>query len=182
MGAVKTGIVVVAAGVLALAAGVATHTLLGTSTALRAELVSDDADVDSLFLTRLPDVNGLETPFDDITGKVTVVNFWATWCAPCRDEIPDFIKLQSEYRGRGVRFVGIAAEKPDKVPVFARELGINYTILIGEYAAMELARKLGDKAGALPFTVVIDANRKLLHRELGVLKPARLREIFAGRV
>ena len=85
----------------------------------------------------------------------------------------DFIKLQSEYRGRGVRFVGIAAEKPDKVPVFARELGINYTILIGECAAMELARKLGDKAGALPFTVVIDANRKLLHRELGVLKPAR---------
>jgi thiol-disulfide isomerase/thioredoxin len=174
----KTVILMVAAGALALAAGFATHNLLAPA-GMRGQLLSDDADVESLFATRLPDVRGNETPFADVAGKVTVVNFWATWCTPCREEIPDFVKLQEEYRDRGVRFVGIAAEKADKVPAFVREMGINYPILIGEFAAIELSRKLGDKSGALPFTVVIDANRRLVHRELGVFKPAKIREIFS---
>ena len=108
-----------------------------------------------------------------------MVNFWATWCTPCRDEIPDFVKLQDEYRDRGVRFVGIAAEKADKVPAFIKEFGINYAILVGDAAAIELSRKLGDKAGGLPFTVVVDSTGKLVHRQLGVIKPATLRDIFS---
>jgi thiol-disulfide isomerase/thioredoxin len=114
----------------------------------------------------------------EIAGQVTVVNFWATCGTPCREEIPDFVKLQAEFGGRGVRFVGIAAERAEKIPAFVREFGINYPILVGDVAAIELSRKLGDKAGALPFTVVLDRDRRLVHRELGILKPAKLREIL----
>ena len=178
-GSLKTGILLAAAGVLALSAGFATYNLLGGPGVLSSQLLSEEADVVSLLATRLPDDKGAETSMADIAGKVTVVNFWATWCAPCREEIPDFVKLQAEYGGRGVRFVGIAAERAEKVPAFVREFGINYPILVGDMAAIELSRKLGDKAGALPFTVVLDADRKLVHRELGVLKPDKLREIFS---
>lgn len=176
----KTGITVVTAGLLALVAGFATYHLAGGPGFLSgSSMLSDDADVASLFATRLPDVNGKETPLADIAGRVTIVNFWATWCTPCREEIPDFVRLQAEYADRGVRFVGIAAERVDKVPAFVREFGINYPILIGEFAAIELSRKLGDKAGALPYTIVLDADRKVVHRQLGVLSPAKLRDILA---
>ena len=179
-GSLKTGILVAAAGALALSAGFATYNLVGGPAAiLSGPLLSDEADVASLMMARLPDVNGVETSMADIAGKVIVVNFWATWCTPCREEIPDFVKLQAEYDARGVRFVGIAAERVDKVTAFVRELGINYPILIGDFAAIELSRKLGDTAGALPFTVVLDQGRKIVHREVGVVKPAKLREIFA---
>ena len=178
MGPLKTGIAFAAAGALALAAGFATHDLIGGGS-IGGHTLSDEADVASLYSTRLPDAGGVETPFRDVTGTVTVVNFWATWCTPCREEIPDFVKLQDEYQDRGVRFVGIAAEKVDKVPAFIQEFGINYTVLIGDAAAIELSRKLGDKAGGLPFTVVLDATGKLVHRELGVIKPGKLRDIFS---
>ena len=178
MGTLKSGIALIAAGVLALAAGFGAYELLGGSP-IGGRLLSDDADVASLYATRLPDPAGVETPFRDVTGKVTVVNFWATWCTPCREEIPDFVKLQDEYRDRGVRFVGIAAEKADKVPAFIKEYGINYPILVGDAAAIELSRKLGDKAGGLPFTVIVDSNGTLVHRELGIVKPGKLRDIFS---
>ena len=178
MGPLKTGIVLTAAGALAMAAGFATRDQLGGGS-IGSHQISDESDVTSLYATRLPDTSGVETSFPDVTGKVTVVNFWATWCTPCREEIPDFIKLQDEFRDRGVRFVGIAAEKPDKVPAFINEYGINYAILIGDAAAIELSRKLGDKAGGLPFTVVLDSAGKLAHRELGVVKPGKLRDIFS---
>ena len=178
MGPLKTGIALAAAGLLALAAGFATHDLVGGGS-FGSPLLSDEADVASLYSTRLPDAGGVETPFRDVTGKITVVNFWATWCTPCREEIPDFVKLQDEYRDRGVRFVGIAAEKVDKVPAFIKEFGINYVILVGDAAAIELSRKLGDKAGGLPFTVVVDSTGKLVHRQLGVIKPGTLRDIFS---
>ena len=168
----------VAAGALALAAGFVTRDLIGDGVS-GGRLLSEDSDVASLYATRLPNAAGVETPFRDVTGKVTVVNFWATWCAPCRDEIPDFVKLQDEYHDRGVRFVGIAAEKPAKVPAFIKEYAVNYAILVGDAAAIELSRKLGDKAGGLPFTVVLDATGKLVHRQLGVVKPGKLREIFS---
>lgn len=178
MGTLKTGLAFVAVGALALAAGFATYDLIGGAS-ISSHLLGEEADVASLYATRLPDAGGVETPFRDVTGKITVVNFWATWCTPCREEIPDFVKLQDEYRDRGVRFVGIAAEKQDKVPAFIKEYGINYTILVGDAAAIELSRKLGDKAGGLPFTVVVDSTGQMVHRELGVVKPAKLRAIFS---
>jgi thiol-disulfide isomerase/thioredoxin len=79
-----------------------------------------------------------------------VVNFWATWCVPCREEMPEFVKAQSELGDRGVHFVGIAIDQPDKVDAFATELHLNYPALIGGFGAIELSKVMGNRLGALP--------------------------------
>ena len=107
-----------------------------------------------------------------------MVNFWATWCAPCREEIPGFVSLQERYGSRGLRFVGIAIDQPDKVAEFAREFHINYPLLMGGLETMDLLRQSGNRAGVLPYTLVIDRLGNLISREPGGLKEARLEGII----
>lgn len=113
-----------------------------------------------------------------LKGKPLVVNFWATWCAPCREEIPGFVRLQRRYGPRGLRFVGIAIDQPDKVAEFAREFRINYPLLTGGLETMELLRQSGDRAGVLPYTLVIDRRGNLISQEPGGLKEPRLEGII----
>ena len=105
------------------------------------------------------------------------VNFWATWCVPCREERPEFIREQSARGSRGLQFVGIAVDQPDKVVRFAQEIGLNYPTLVGGLGAMELSRDLGNRLMALPFTIVLDRQGRVAHTQLGPLKPADLRRI-----
>jgi thiol-disulfide isomerase/thioredoxin len=170
--------VLAAAGALALAVGFITSYLLRGGD-LATMGTSDEADVEGLFAARMPDLAGAQSSLGAWRGKVLVVNFWATWCVPCREEIPDFIRLQKEYGDKGVQFVGIAADQGDKVLQFSNEFQINYPLLIGNYGALDLAKRVGDRASVLPFTVVLDRNGRLVHRQVGILKVAKLRSIFA---
>ena len=122
----------------------------------------------------LPDPAGKEQALSQWRGKVMVVNFWATWCAPCREEMPEFIKAQSEYGAKGLQFVGIAVDQADKIDQFAKEIGLNYPTLVGGFGAMELSKSLGNSVMALPFTVVVDRQGAIVHTQLGVLKPDKL--------
>ena len=175
MTSVRTIIVCVAVAVLALSAGYATHVLLDDGR--MATGVSDASDVDALWNSELTDVNGVRTSVAHWRGSVLVVNFWATWCAPCREEMPSFVTLQGELAGKGVQFIGIAADQPDKVERFAKELGINYPLLVGGMEVLDLSAKLGNRISALPFTVVLDRQGRIAHRQLGVLKPEKLRAL-----
>ncbi len=114
----------------------------------------------------LTDKDGVLRNSSEWDGKILVLNFWATWCPPCKKEIPEFIRLQSEFTDHGVQFIGIALQKAEEVQDFVREIGINYPILTGELDVIDLATKLGNRTGALPYTVVVDKNRKitLVHR------------------
>ena len=76
--------------------------------------------------------------------SLLVVNFWATWCAPCREEMPMFVRAQAAHGAKGLQFVGIAVDDAVKVRQFAREIGLNYPALIGGYGAMELSKTLGN--------------------------------------
>jgi thiol-disulfide isomerase/thioredoxin len=174
----RTVAVLVAAGTLALSVGFATNYLLRDG-GLAGSGISDEADVERLFAARMPDLEGSQASLAQWRGKVLVVNFWATWCNPCREEIPDFIHLQKEFGDKGIQFVGIAADQVDKVRLFANELQINYPLLIGNYEALDLAKGVGNRISALPFTVVLDRNGRLVHRQLGILKVDKLRLIFA---
>jgi thiol-disulfide isomerase/thioredoxin len=126
----------------------------------------------------LPDPAGKEQRLDQWRGKVVVVNFWATWCAPCREEMPEFIKAQQQHGAQGLQFVGIAVDQADKVDQFAKEIGLNYPTLIGGFGAMELSKSLGNNLMALPFTVVLDRKGDIVHTQLGELKPAKLKSII----
>lgn len=101
----------------------------------------------------LPDLEGKSVQLSRLRGRVVVVNFWATWCDPCRDEVPDFVKLHQEYRGRGVEVIGISMDKgkDERVRAFVKEFGIEYPIVIGDgqVARQWLVR-------GIPMTFLID--------------------------
>ena len=122
----------------------------------------------------LPDLDGREQPLAQWRGKVLIVNFWATWCAPCREEMPQFIEVQRRDGAKGVQFVGIAVDQVDKVREFVKEIGLNYPALIGGFGAIELTKALGNDLSALPFTVVLDRAGNIAHTQLGPLKAVKL--------
>ena len=127
----------------------------------------------------LPDPNGKPQAFSQWRGKVLVVNFWATWCAPCREEIPALMKAQRQYAPNGVKIVGIALDNAVKVREYADEMQIDYALLIGSADTLSLAKDLGNRAGVLPFTVVVDRAGKLAHARAGAVTEASLGAILA---
>ncbi|MBI2295324.1 MAG: TlpA family protein disulfide reductase [Betaproteobacteria bacterium] len=137
-----------------------------------------EAVAKAVFSTRLADLQGGARTLEPWRGRVLVVNFWATWCAPCREEIPVFVRMQERYGAQGLQFVGVAIDQPDKVADFAREFQINYPVLLGGLETLELVRLVGNRAGVLPYTLVIDRAGNIASRELGGLKEARLYNVM----
>jgi len=139
---------------------------------------SDAGVADAVMATRLADLDGQSQPLSRWRGKVLVVNLWATWCAPCREEIPAFVRLQDKYRAQGLQFVGIAIDRREPVQAFAREFGMNYPVLLGGIETVEMSRRAGNRVGALPFTLIIDRNGKIAGAELGGIDEAKLQGII----
>ena len=158
-----------------LVSGVALAALaLGAGTAWYRSRPTATADGAAILGLVLPDADGQQQAVAQWRGKVLVVNFWATWCAPCREEMPQFVRIQARDAVKGVQFVGIAVDDAAKVRDFARELGLNYPSLIGGFGAIELSKSLGNSLSALPFTVVLDRGGQVALTHLGPLAPAEL--------
>src|SRR5512138_2832805 len=128
----------------------------------------------ALWQLDFPDVAGQRQPLARWRRQMLELNFWASWCAPCREEIPDFVALHREFAPKGVEFVGIAIDSPAQVRQFLQTLPVSYPVLIGEGAALNLARQLGDAGGALPYTIVFDRDGKVVLTRLGRLPRATL--------
>ena len=93
---------------------------------------------------------------DDFAGKVLLANFWATWCEPCRREMPLLMDLQTEYGPRGLQVVGIALDDVKKASDFAKKYGISYPVLVGAGDVMETSTAFGNVDGVLPYSVLVD--------------------------
>jgi peroxiredoxin len=122
----------------------------------------------------LVDLTGKNVSLSDFKGKVVVLDFWATWCPPCRREIPDFISLQKQYASQGVQIIGIALDEPEKVQAFARDNGMNYPVLLGNDA---ITAKYGGIEG-IPTTFIIDKTGRIVNKFEGF----RPRETFEAEI
>jgi len=120
-----------------------------------------------------PDLAGKPQAIKQWQGKPLVINYWATWCGPCRQEMPELVELQKKYQGK-VQFVGIAIDEVQPVSVFVKQYKVNFPILIGGNSAMELMRAQGNVQGGLPFTVIYDAKGNQIAKELGRLSKEKL--------
>jgi thiol-disulfide isomerase/thioredoxin len=118
----------------------------------------------------LPDAEGSPHNISEWDGKVLVINFWATWCPPCRREMPAFIELQDEFGAQGLQFVGVAIDDADKVIDFMDTYGVNYPMLLGDLAAIEVGKQYGNRFGALPYTVIVDRQGKIAFTRRGELE------------
>ena len=117
----------------------------------------------------LRDIKGRTFRLTDHKGKVVLINFWATWCPPCRAEIPELIKLQRRYRSSGLQIVGITypPEKLSAVRAFSKRLKINYPLALGTRAT----KLLFTRSDTLPLTIVIDRTGKIVEIIEGILLP-----------
>lgn len=124
------------------------------------------AEAPSLIGSQLPEyrllsLDGVRESGNQWLGKVQVINFWATWCPPCKREIPTLIKLQNDYRDQGLQVIGIALDKPEAVSKYVTEKGINYPVLAGDDDVVEVSTQLGNDLGILPYTVIADKTGKI---------------------
>ena len=126
-----------------------------------------------------PDVSGNFHNISEWQGKILVINFWATWCPPCLKEIPEFMALQEQYSDKGLQFIGIAIDDQDSVQEYLLSTKINYPILIGGVTGIALAQQLGNSFDAVPFTLVVNQQGQIIHRQPGEFSREQLMEIIA---
>ena len=113
------------------------------------------------------DLQGISRNSDEWKEKVLVVNFWATWCPPCRKEMPLFIETQKQHGERGLQFIGIAIDDPKMVEDFYDVYGINFPVLIGDAEAIKLANRMGNRFDTLPFTAIFNRKGKTIYIQAG---------------
>lgn len=140
---------------------------------------SSKTQLDKLPEFSLTGMNGDIWHSDESAHKILVLNFWATWCPPCREEMPVFSKLQKEFAQRNVQFIGIAIDDREAVQEFIDSYGVDFTILMGNTETVALSERLGNRFSALPFTVIADKGGKVKFRHAGGVKEEQLRPLLA---
>ncbi|AHV92287.1 TlpA family protein disulfide reductase [Bordetella holmesii] len=126
----------------------------------------------ALLAMSLPDLDGNAQALSQWRGQLMVINFWATWCAPCVKEMPELDELQK--KTPNVRFVGIGVDTADNMRKFVEKIPVSYPLLVMGAGAVDVLRGLGNPAGGLPFTLVLNANGSIRQKMLDQIDPAAL--------
>jgi len=122
------------------------------------------------------DPDGKPVNSADWKGKLLVVNFWASWCPPCVEEMPALSRLQTEFKQQNVVFVGIGIDSPSNIREFLQKTPVSYPIVLGGLEGSNLSKQMGNTQGALPYTVVINSKGKSIYTKLGKISEEELKK------
>jgi len=179
---VKRTVLAILITILALGAGIFVKfnkpQLTEAETPPVADAAAVDADTGPINVSfRLADLDGVERDFSEWDGQHRILNFWATWCAPCRREIPLLKAFQDQHGADGFQVIGIAVEFPDPVIAYSKAAEFNYPILVGEQDAMAVAETSGISFVGLPFTMIIARDGKLISAHMGEIHQEYLDDV-----
>ena len=127
-----------------------------------------------IYATSFPDLEGVPQSLGQWSQKLLILNFWATWCAPCIEEIPMLVRMQEKYAAAGLQIVGIAADSRLNSLNFAKKLSINYPVLPDDSRAIEFSKRVGNRLGLLPFSIVLSPSGEIVTTKLGVMTEAEI--------
>jgi thiol-disulfide isomerase/thioredoxin len=139
---------------------------------------ASDQAVETFFQTLLPDPIGTDIDLGKLRGKTVVINFWAPWCGPCVEEMPELTALHAEYAARQVEFVGIGIDSAANIQQFVKKVPVAYPLAVAGFAGTELSRNFGNNAGGLPYTVVINPDGSVKYRKMGRVTSDELRAVL----
>lgn len=131
-----------------------------------------------LFAQNLPDLAGQSQPLSKWQGKPLLINFWASWCGPCVEEMPELVALHHEMPD--LQIIGIGVDAADKLADFAAKQKIDYPLYVGGSSAIGVMRDLGNVVGGLPFTLLVSPNGSIQKTYIGALDFAVLRKDIAA--
>lgn len=127
----------------------------------------------------LPDLDGAQREFSEWDGKHRLINFWATWCAPCRREIPLLKAFQDQHGENGFQVLGIAVDYLEQVSSYAEQTEFNYPILVGQQDAMAVAESSGIEFIGMPFTMFVASDGEYIGAYIGELHQSHLDDIVS---
>ena len=154
---------IVVAGLIAATLG------LGLSSLKYRTTSANDQAIDAFLKQELKSPDGAVIATKGWENHILVLNYWASWCPPCVEEMPSLVKVQAEYKNKNVLFIGIGVDSPSNIRQFLQKTPVNYPIVLGGLDGVNWAKSMGNQSGGLPFTVIID--------EKGVIKKTKLGKI-----
>lgn len=134
----------------------------------------------ALWNTNLPDATGHSQALSHYRGHPLVINFWASWCDPCVEEMPALSKLQAQNARKGVQFIGIGIDSASNIDAFLKRVKVAYPVYVAGFGGADLARAFGNSAGGLPYTVIVDSHGEVRYSRLGRVDPVALQHELDG--
>jgi thiol-disulfide isomerase/thioredoxin len=144
--------------------------------------IASDPSVKAFFANSWQSPDGKTVNSENWQQKVLIVNFWASWCPPCVEEMPTLDKISQEYASKNVLIVGIGIDSPSNIREFLEKTPVSYPIVIGGLEGSNLSKQMGNTQGALPYTIIINSKGKSIYTKLGKISEEELRKAINSAI
>jgi len=144
--------------------------------------IASDPSVKAFFANSWQSPDGKTVNSENWQQKVLIVNFWASWCPPCVEEMPTLDKISQEYASKNVLIVGIGIDSPSNIREFLEKTSVSYLIVIGGLEGSNLSKQMGNTQGALPYTIIINSKGKSIYTKLGKISEEELRKAINSAI